>query len=623
MHHYIRYSRLSLIALAMMLTAFTETRLSAQTYKLVWSDEFDSSAIDKSKWVFELGAGGWGNNELEYYTSRTANAYIDSGCLVIKALREDYPPLTLANHYTSARMKTQGKASWKYGKIEARIKLPYGQGIWPAFWMLGDNISSVGWPKCGEIDIMEMIGGADPRDRTVYGTGHWDVNGAHSSKGSSKALSAGRFADDFHIFSIVWKPTYITWYLDGVQYFVLDITNQSAFQNNQFILLNLAVGGNWPGVPDLSTVFPQTMKVDYVRVYQESTEPPEVTITAPAANQVVTAYSDLTISADAKPAVGTVTKVEFYQDAMKIGEAAAPPYQMIVQKIFPGLYHFSARAILSTGAISASQALTVSVAGEAVTAPYGASASVVPGSIESENYDIGDAENAYSDSDQSNAGGAYRSDAVDIEACTDIGGGYDVGWTAAGEWMLYTIDVKQSGQYQFSTRVASLNGGGSYHIEIDNADVTGAIAVASTQGWQTWTSSVSKSVQLTSGVHRLKFCVNTGGFNVNRIDIALGTTGVNDLNDRSAVPGAFALRQNYPNPFNPSTTIAFDLPDAGDVRLEMFTVLGVRVATLVDAKMAAGRHHIQWNASTFPSGVYVCRLTSDVHTAVGRLILQK
>ncbi|MGE5498191.1 MAG: family 16 glycosylhydrolase, partial [Syntrophothermus sp.] len=177
--------------------------LNAQSWKLIWADEFDGTTVDQSKWVFEQGNNnGWGNQEREYYTNRSQNAYIDNGSLVIKAIKEIYN----GYDYTSARMKTQGKFSVKYGKIEARMKLPYGQGIWPAFWMLGTNISSVGWPACGEIDIMELIGGSGTRDRTAYGTAHWD-DGGHKQKGSSYSLTSGKFADDYHTFALEWDDS--------------------------------------------------------------------------------------------------------------------------------------------------------------------------------------------------------------------------------------------------------------------------------------------------------------------------------------------------------------------------------------------------------------------------------
>ncbi len=251
---------------------FVSATLNAQNYQLVWSDEFDGTSIDQTKWTFESGNNnGWGNNELEYYTNRSANAYLDNGCLVIKAIKESYG----GKEYTSARMKTQDKYSVKYGKISARIKLPYGKGIWPAFWTLGNSIAfpGIGWPKCGEIDIMEMIGGDTYGDKTAYGTAHWD-DGGHKSYGTSYRLPSGNFSDAFHVFDIIWDSQKIVWHVDDIEYCRLYINGAalSELQDAQFILLNVAVGGNWPGNPTSSTIFPQTMTVDYVRVYQIPTE---------------------------------------------------------------------------------------------------------------------------------------------------------------------------------------------------------------------------------------------------------------------------------------------------------------------------------------------------------------
>jgi len=238
-------------------------------WTLVWSDEFDVDGLpDSSKWVYDTGGSGWGNNELEYYTAnRSENAKVENGNLLITARKESYG----GKSYTSARLKTKGRASWKYGKIEARIKLPYGQGIWPAFWMLGGSFQSVGWPACGEIDIMEMVGGSG-KDNTIHGTAHWDAGG-HQSSGTSKTLQSGTYADDFHVFSIEWNEGSIKWFVDNTLFFTLSIASndKSEFHRDFFIILNLAVGGNWPGNPDGSTIFPQTMRVDYVRVFADST----------------------------------------------------------------------------------------------------------------------------------------------------------------------------------------------------------------------------------------------------------------------------------------------------------------------------------------------------------------
>lgn len=237
-------------------------------WELVWNDEFNGATLDSKSWNRETGGGGWGNNELQFYTNRTENAYLADGSLIIEARRESYG----GNDYTSARLTTQGKHSFRYGRIEARIKLPKGQGIWPAFWMLGESISTVGWPACGEIDIMEMIGGGEDRDDTVYGTAHWlEENAGHQYQGGHLELPDPQiFADDYHLFAIEWDSTTIKWLMDDQPYYTFDITPgaRSEFHAPFFIILNVAVGGNWPGNPDTTTVFPQRMYVDFVRVYR-------------------------------------------------------------------------------------------------------------------------------------------------------------------------------------------------------------------------------------------------------------------------------------------------------------------------------------------------------------------
>jgi Glycosyl hydrolases family 16 len=233
--------------------------------QLVWSDEFNGTSINTGNWSFELGNSGFGNNELQNYTNRSQNARIENGMLVIEARRENLG----GSAYTSARMKTQGHQSFGINTwVEARINAPEGQGIWPAFWMLGNSISSIGWPACGEIDIMEIQGQNPFRN---FGTMHWaDVNGGHASFGgifnSSNSLAAG-----FHTYAISRTGNSIKWYVDRVQYaegnIAGGVNSTSEFQGQFFILLNVAVGGNFVGSPDGSTVFPQQMQVDWVRVW--------------------------------------------------------------------------------------------------------------------------------------------------------------------------------------------------------------------------------------------------------------------------------------------------------------------------------------------------------------------
>jgi beta-glucanase (GH16 family) len=243
-------------------------------WQLVWSDEFNgpaNSAPDTSKWTYDLGATGWGNNELENYTDSLENAHLDgSGNLVIRAVR------TAAGGYTSARLKTKGKYTVTYGKIEARIKIPSGHGVWPAFWMLGSDFDTVGWPKCGEIDIMENIGG---EPSVVHGSLHGPGYSGSSPVTSTFTLPAGQlFSSGFHTFSVVWTPEGIEYFVDGVSYLKVSPATIPAgtawvFTKPFFLLLDVAVGGNWPGSPDSTTQFPQELTVDYVRVYKAVTEP--------------------------------------------------------------------------------------------------------------------------------------------------------------------------------------------------------------------------------------------------------------------------------------------------------------------------------------------------------------
>src|SRR5579863_4588411 len=246
-------------------------------WKLVWSDEFNGpngSSVDPSKWVFDLGGKGWGNQELESYTNRPQNVYLRDGNLVIQARQENYTGADgVSRNHTSARLKTAGKFSQTYGRFEARIRIPFGQGLWPAFWMLGDDFGKIGWPAAGEIDIMENIG---KEPSTVHGTIHGPGYSGDGGIGAPYTLPGNRrFADDFHIYAIEWEPDTIRFYVDDDLYATRTPSNLPAgkrwvYNHPFFLLLNVAVGGNWPENPDTTTIFPQTMLVDYVRVYQRS-----------------------------------------------------------------------------------------------------------------------------------------------------------------------------------------------------------------------------------------------------------------------------------------------------------------------------------------------------------------
>ncbi len=250
----------------------------ARLTTLVWEDNFDvDGAPDPTRWRFDLGDGtaqgipGWGNDELQYYTDRPENVTVQNGFLLITAKEEDFN----GAEFTSARLTTQGLFERAYGRFEARIRVPFGQGYWPAFWLLGNNCDENPWPACGEIDIMENVG---DEPTIVFGSVHGPGYSGGDSIGKDYELTDDRFDTGFHVFGIEWSPESINYYVDGDLYQSItpedideetDGEGQWIFDRPFYIILNVAVGGNLPGPPNDETVFPQTMLVDYVRVYEQ------------------------------------------------------------------------------------------------------------------------------------------------------------------------------------------------------------------------------------------------------------------------------------------------------------------------------------------------------------------
>jgi beta-glucanase (GH16 family) len=239
---------------------------------LTWSDEFNgpAGAVDGTRWSFDVGTGtnGWGNNELEYYTSRVDNVTVDgAGALEIIARKEAF----MGASYTSGRINTAGKFSQAYGRFEARIQVAEGQGLWPAFWTLGDNLASAGWPGCGELDIQETVNAAP---KVNHGSAHGPGYSGANPLTATYMLPSGALSDGYHVYAIEWEPNVVRWYVDDNLYETRTPADvpagaQWVYDHPFFVMLNLAVGGNFPGPPDATTVFPQTTKVDWVRVYRK------------------------------------------------------------------------------------------------------------------------------------------------------------------------------------------------------------------------------------------------------------------------------------------------------------------------------------------------------------------
>ncbi len=261
-------------------TVVKRTVTVSEKWTLVWNDEFDDNVVDPGKWAYMLGDGtlygetaGWGNQELQFYTDDQANSGItqddqdsEDGSVLYISARNDADN----QDYTSAKLTTEDLFEFRFGRVEARIKVPGGKGMWPAFWTLGANKPDIGWPGSGEIDIMEVIG---MQEQNLHGTLHFvDASNGHDSDGGIKTLAEGKFSDGYHLYAIEWTPEKIAWMVDGEKYAEVAIADDmKEFLREHYLILNLAVGGDWPGNPDETTGFPKQMLVDYVRVYEDST----------------------------------------------------------------------------------------------------------------------------------------------------------------------------------------------------------------------------------------------------------------------------------------------------------------------------------------------------------------
>ncbi len=402
------------------------------SWQLVWSEEFDGDALDAGTWEPMIGTGaayglphGWGNNEQQYYTDLPDNLSVEDGWLNITAREQQH----MGWSYTSARIRSMGGFEARYGRIEARIALPSGAGIWPAFWMLPTDSPYGGWAAGGEIDIIESVNTAD----TAYGTLHFGGQWPNNTANGGTLNLGGDVGGEPHVFAIEWEPYQMRWYVDDVLYSSLTYNlwwSENApghplapFDSPFHLILNVAVGGDFPGPPNGGSPFPMTMEVDYIRVY------------------------------------------------------------------------------------------------ERVQGPFGGEPRDVPGLIEAEDFDEGGAGWAYHDLDPINTGGAYRPvEGVDIEACADAGGGFNIGWVDEGEWLEYTVDVRTAGLYRVTARCATPLPGAGVRIESD-ANPASAVEmnVPPTGGWQSW-EGVEGVVRLEAGEQVLRLTPTGGtGLNINWI----------------------------------------------------------------------------------------------------------
>lgn len=560
----------------MVILLLTGGKLFSQNWQLVWSDEFTNGI--SSDWSFETGAGGWGNNELEYYLPQ--NATVQNGVLQVTAKNQSYG----GANYTSARMKTQGKKSWTYGKIEASISLPGFQGSWPAFWMLGDNISSLGWPGCGEIDIMEQIN----TSASVYGSVHWkDQNGNQADYSNSGSTSI----TGFHLYSIEWTTDYIRWFIDGNKYNEINISNNAGsteeFHRNFFILLNLAVGGNWPGSAVNNGALPASMSVDYVRVYQDNGTVTNTNTQTGVTNlsgsyQLQNRFSGMNLDVNAASTAdgariqqwagnGCICQnfkfthlgngiYEITADhsgkSLDVSNQSTADGAAVVQWPYWGGANQQFK-VVSTGdgyykLMPQNSGKLVEVGGWSTTLG-GIVQQWTDNGQSSGQWKLIPAVPAFSTTIQAENYSAMLG--VQIEGTTDAGGGSDVGYIDAGDWMAYnSITFPTSGTYTIQYRVASVSGS-KLSMDLNAGSIQlGTVNIPATGGWQNWTT-VSQTVNVNAGTYNLGIYAQAGGWNINwfsitktngaRVDVSSAASSDNIVTDNYNLGNNIGI---YPNP---------------------------------------------------------------------------
>jgi len=409
----------------------------------------------------------------------------------------------------------------------------------PTDWAYG------GWAASGEIDIMEAVNKMDYiRGSVHYGGEYPDNSNSFGDYRVGRGPKALIFSDDFHVYTIEWEPREFRWYVDGNHYYTRDNTgwwsdtapwnDLAPFDKRFHFILNVAIGGNWPGDPDASTVFPQEMLIDYVRVSKVPNTDPTVTITSPS-NGVNLPAGTITIEAAASDSDGTIDRVRFFAGSTFLGEDNTAPYS-IDWGATDGCYTIKAWTMDNVGGID-EDSIDITVGIGCPQLPFYGTPQAIPGQIEAEDFDLGTNGEAYYDYDAGNNGGQYRDTDVDIEACTDTDGGYNIGWISDGEWMDYQVNVASAGDYTIETRVASNATGGAFHIEFGGVDKTGSISVPVTGGWQTWVT-VTAVADLSAGAQEMTF-VKEGSsldeFNLNYYNITGG--GSSYCGDDTCDPG--------------------------------------------------------------------------------------
>jgi beta-glucanase (GH16 family) len=576
-------------------------------WQIVWQDEFNGSI--SSNWSFDVGYGnwGWGNDEWQYYTQD--NAIIGDSTLTIRATLEG----TLGKRngsIRSAKLITKDKFSFTYGKIEARIKLPRGKGFWPAFWMLGTNITEVSWPQCGEIDIVENVNGQS----TIHGTVHWGENNSHRRYGCSVQNVA---IDEFNVYTVIWDRNFIRWQLNGVEYCSLNITHErfSAFHKSFYVILNLAVGGNWPGDPDDTTPFPADMEIDYVRVYtmdgpQMSFSTREMRFTMEKGDAGAVEPQILNISntgGDTLDAITVQPDVDWLDITWINNTGNDQSFEVSLNENADTLRYGSHTATLALETSNASPEtvpVQLQVGTNLVLNNIVNASSVEPDPPQGENVhprnvNDGDTSTRWLSEASDPQWISIHLNRIFLNRLFSVEA-VKLYWddTYAKE---YEIHLSNSSDFsEYDVIAAETDGDGGIDYLVTNSNVTG------------------KHIRL-YGISR----GGEGGYSLRQFEVYGGGVSTNVTEDDHIENAVQYTLQTAPNPFNMETTVYFSIPEKQRVALDLFNIKGQLVKNIFSEDRIAGSHQVQMKADNLSSGVYFLRLMTVNRTITQKIILQK
>ena len=686
----------------------------AQNWQLIWADEFDAAELDTSKWSFQYGTGaaeglrGWGNSELQYYTDRSENIFTQNGMLHIVAMQEAYEGMD----YTSARIRSINQGDWRYGRIEVRAKLPTGRGLWPAIWMMPTDAVYGRWPASGEIDIMELVGHEPDR---VHGTLHYGP--PHTYTGGSYTLGSGSFNDDFHTFALEWEHGEIRWYVDGelfltqTDWFSKDQGFPAPFDQRFHMILNVAVGGNWPGSPDANTVFPQEMVIDYVRVYQDADASYGAALPLMFEDRfydwdtAFTGFDGGQVSLVENPGADGINGSDRVGKMVKGGGAfsggayirADRSFSFNAEKSTMSMKVWSPRSdvpiLMKTeqqnGDLENEQVERTTTSGEWEILTW----SVDPSAYNTE-WDIITLIFDFEEGQVGDGGENFTWYFDDLDV---FGAVFDDPGTPQGQ-IAVTLPLNfENTRFAWAQAFLGFSGGEITVVENpqpDNTNESGHVGKMVKEGGAFWggafmilddafvfseekhtitmkvwsprtdvpvlmkveqrfgVQDYEKPMPTTTSQQWEEITWDMGGAGFERewdlitliFDFQAGQVGdgsenftwyFDDLevdaervgtsvdNPGSGLPANFALRQNYPNPFNPTTVIQFDLPGQDQVTLDVYNVMGQRVATLASGSFRAGSHEVIFDASGLASGVYLYHLRTPSFSKTQKMLLAK